>query len=255
MNTDEILSYWEGLWTKDDYYVYHDISLNTDGISQLLLTALKFIDEGSTLLEIGSGPGTRSIPIAKDKGLQLTLVDKLESAHNIARKRAERYGVQCGYVVGDAIALPLENESYDVVLSIGLNEHFFGTNRYNVFSEMHRVTKKGGRTVVIVPNKYGTIRLEQVIKEANGTWMFGPTDLFNHKELKAAVESFKFSHIEMYGVSAITSFVRLLPQKMQRAIFKNEKLWTTLVNLPGNFGVKSNTNKYFGEEIMAVGYK
>ncbi|MCX6750805.1 MAG: methyltransferase domain-containing protein [Candidatus Pacearchaeota archaeon] len=48
-----------------------------------------------------------------------------------------------------------ENESFDYVVSIGLNEHFFKEDRVKVFSEMERVTKRGGYTIVIVPNKWG----------------------------------------------------------------------------------------------------
>jgi hypothetical protein len=120
---------------------------------------------------------------------------------------------------------------------------------------MYRVTKSGGKTIVIVPNKFGSIKLEQAIKEFMGTWTFGPTDLFSNSELKKVMESNDFLNVEIYGISTYSQFVRLLPRNLQRKFFKNKKLWSLLTNLPGNFNLDSFMNCYFGEEIMAVGYK
>jgi ubiquinone/menaquinone biosynthesis C-methylase UbiE len=255
MDEKEILSYWDNLWKKDDYYAFWDIPIETDGVYSLLSKATYDSKPNQTILEIGSGPGTRSIPLAKEKNLQLTLLDKLLSAHNLAKKRSERYGMVSNYILGDARDLPLESESFDYVVSIGLNEHFFAEDRTKVFSEMERVTKKGGCTVVIVPNKWGAIELEQIIKERNKTWKYGPTELFNYNELKEFMGSLEFLNVELYGVSFFTSFTRLLPQKIQRRMFNNKFLWKSLTKIPGNFNVNSKLNKYFGEEIMAVGYK
>lgn len=249
------LGHWNQLWTGDDYYVYHDIPIDTDGISQLLLNALSGAQPGQTMLEVGAGPGTRSIPIAKELNLNLSLVDLLESAHNLARKRAARYRITCECITADALDMPVGDETYDYTCSIGLNEHFFGDEREKIFSEMYRVTKSGGRTIVIVPNKFGSIRLEQYIKEFTGTWTFGPTDLFSYGELKETMESYDFSKVEMYGVSVYTQPIRVLPRAIQRMMFKNKKLWELLVNLPGNFNVRSFMNRHLGEEIMAVGYR
>ena len=172
------MEHWDKLWKKDDYYAYHDIPLDTDGISHLLLSALSDVPPKQSLLEVGAGPATRTIPIAKEKNLDLTLVDLLESAKNLALKRSDRYGVKCDYLIGNALDLPIPDETYDNVCSIGLNEHFFGEKRYKCFSEMSRITKPGGKTIVIVPNKFGSIRIEQIIKELSGNWVLAlPTFL------------------------------------------------------------------------------
>ncbi len=256
MDYKDILPYWDTLWKKDSYYAFHDIPPETDGISQLVIKALESSEDGQSMVDIGSGPGTRSIPLAKEKKLDLTLVDMLESAHSLARKRAERYNITCNHVIGDALNLPLDDDSFDYVLSIGLNEHFFGDDRAQVFREMHRVTRKGGRTMVIVPNKLNPFfSLEIVSKQMIGRWEYGPIDTFTPAELKSYMTQFDFSRVETYGVSAITSFVRVLPRSWQRSLFKNESLWNKLVHVPGNFKMDGYLNQYFGEEIMAVGYK
>jgi len=254
MKNNETLSCWGNLWLKDKYYASHDISMETDGISQLFLRALNGVKENSSMLEVGSGPGTRSIPIAKEKQIQLSLIDILPSAHSLAQKRADRYGVLAKCIVADGLNLPVADDSYDVVVSIGLNEHFYNEERSKIFQEMWRVTKKGGKTVVIVPNLLGIIGIEQAVKEINGTWTFGPAKLFDKKELRGKMELNDFEKIELFGVSVFSSPVRLLPKNLQRAVFSSE-LWGKITSIPGNLNTSFILNQWFGEEIMAVGYK
>lgn len=254
MKNKETLSCWDKMWTKDNYYASHDISTETDGISQLLFRALKGIKENSSMLEVGSGPATRSIPITKEKQMQLSLIDILVSAHSLAQNRADRYGVLTKCIVGDGLNLPVADESYDVVISIGLNEHFYDEERSKIFQEMWRVTKKGGRTVVIVPNLLGIVGVEQAVKEINGTWTFGPAKLFDKKELRGKMELNDFEKIKLFGVSVFSSPVRLLPVNLQRVLFSSE-LWNKITSIPGNLNTSFILNQWFGEEIMAVGYK
>ncbi len=255
MTNSDILGYWNNLWTKDDYYANHDILAVDDGISKLLNRALEGAKSGQAIAEIGSGPGTRSIPLAKEKSLKLTLFDVLESAHKLAEMRAKRYGIDCAYVLSDARSIKCGDNSFDYVFSNGVNEHFFGNDRSKVFEEMYRLTKPNGRTIVIVPNKLGVSSLEQLGQTILGRWVFGPTDFFTPGELKKYMEQLGFKKIEMYGVSVLTSVVRLFPTKLRRKIFQSKNLWHCWAHLPGNFSLQSFLNLNFGEEIMAVGYK
>jgi SAM-dependent methyltransferase len=255
MKEKNILPYWDKLWKKDDYYAYHDIPTDTDGIYHLLKRAIPPSEnEKESLLEAGSGPGTRSIPFTKENNLKLSLLDPLESAHKLAKKRAKRYGIECEYITGSVLDIPQNDSSYDYVLSIGLNEHFLGKNRSKCFSEMYRVTKKGGKGIVIVPNLYGTIAIEKFIKERNNTWTFGTTRLFHIFELKKKMRESGFKNVKMYGVSYFSSFVRLLPVNTQRRIFRSE-MWKVITRFPGNLSPRFLLNRYFGEEIMAIGIK
>jgi hypothetical protein len=63
---------------KNDYYAYYDIPSQTDGIYYLLKGAIKKYSSKSTLLEVGSGPATRTIPFAKETGIKLHLLDPLK---------------------------------------------------------------------------------------------------------------------------------------------------------------------------------
>ncbi len=107
--------------------------IDTDGISQLLLYALNGALPHQNMLEIGAGPGTRSIPIAKEKNLRLSLADLLESAHDLARKRSKRYEIECEHITGDALDIPRGDKTYDYTLSIGLNDIFLAKIEKKLF--------------------------------------------------------------------------------------------------------------------------
>lgn len=260
-SSHEIRPYWDRLWkndlSKENYYAKYDIDSTTDGISHLLYYALRGCHKGQTMIEIGSGPGTRSIPIAKDLGLQLTLVDVLISAHELAIQRAKRYDQNITAVQSDALNLSIQDGVYDSVVSIGLNEHFFNEDRQRIFNEQHRITKPGGKTIVIVPNKLNLpFNLEFITKKSFGNWTFGPNDFFSPNELLERMKHSNYREIKLFGVSYLTSPIRILPRLLQRSIYsEHKKLWYVWTHSLGNLNIKNPVNRMFGEEIMAIGYK
>jgi SAM-dependent methyltransferase len=68
--------------------------------------------------------------------------------------------------LGDVRNLPYDNDSFDVVYSGGVIEHFEGTE--DAISEMFRVTKHGGTLYIGVPNKLSIqYPLVQVLQKLN----------------------------------------------------------------------------------------
>lgn len=258
---ETVRKYWDDLWRDDlkhdQYYANHDIDNTTDGISHLVYYALRGCNNGESIVEIGSGPGTRSIPIAKELGLRLTLVDILSSAHQLAIPRAKRYGYRVSPIQADALHLSIKNEIFDYVISIGLNEHFFKNDRQHVFDEHYRITKPGGRTIVIVPNKLNpAFEIEAITKNILGKWTFGPSDFFSPMELDARMKQSGYKKVELVGVSYLTSPIRVFPRQLQRAIYSDHKgLWSQWTHSFGNLDVKNPLNRIIGEEIMAIGYR
>lgn len=65
----------------------------------------------------------------------------------LARKRAEKKGIQINFLVGDVTELPFENETFDrAVMSFGLRNI---PDKKRVFKEVYRVLRKGGRFAVL----------------------------------------------------------------------------------------------------------
>lgn len=104
-----------------------------------------------TCLEVGSGRGSISSYFA-DNGFDCTLLDTSESILKTAKEIFKRNGHQAEFVCGNALNLPFEDDSFDVVISIGLLEHFEDIE--TPIYEQYRVLKPGGLFLgYIVPER------------------------------------------------------------------------------------------------------
>ena len=112
---------------------------------------------GQALLDVAGGTGDISFRFLKRAiGVNATVLDLTESMLAEGRKRAENVGIsgQLKWVVGDAMALPFEDDSFDVyTISFGIRNV---TDPQKALSEAYRVLKPGGRIMVLefshIPN-------------------------------------------------------------------------------------------------------
>jgi ubiquinone/menaquinone biosynthesis C-methylase UbiE len=93
-------------------------------------------------LEIGAGRGSISSFFA-EAGYRCTLVDTSATILRVAEEIFLRNGHHGLFMVGDANQLEIPDNTYDVVVSIGLLEHFEDIER--PLREQLRVLKRGGR--------------------------------------------------------------------------------------------------------------
>lgn len=103
------------------------------------------------VLEVGCGRGSMSAFFA-DNGYDCTLLDSSESVINTARDIFGNLGFNAAFDVGDALDLPYNDNSFDVVFSIGLLEHFKEIN--TLLSEQIRILDQGGLFLGYVVPEY-----------------------------------------------------------------------------------------------------
>ena len=114
---------------------------------------------GQALLDVAGGTGDISFRFLKRaSGANATVLDLTEPMLAEGRKRAETFGIsgQLEWVVGDAMALPFEDDSFDVyTISFGIRNV---TDPQKALSEAYRVLKPGGRIMVLefshIPNDF-----------------------------------------------------------------------------------------------------
>lgn len=94
-----------------------------------------------TALEVGAGRGSLSSYFA-DAGMKCTLLDTSQTILDIAREIFTRNGHTATYIKGDALHMDFPDNSFDVVASIGLLEHFEDIK--TPIAEQVRVMKPGG---------------------------------------------------------------------------------------------------------------
>ena len=96
---------------------------------------------GSQLLDVGCGSGQLALIAAKD-GLEVTGVDIASNLVQRARARAQAEGLRARFEEADAEALPFEDASFDVVVS--LIGAMFAPRPELVAKELLRVCVPGG---------------------------------------------------------------------------------------------------------------
>jgi ubiquinone/menaquinone biosynthesis C-methylase UbiE len=102
-----------------------------------------FIDRSAKdLLEVGCGRATASIYLSKKLGLNISVSDYSEAALEVAKKNMNKYNVKGESFKADLYELPFSDNSYDVVISLGVMEHI--DDPYIAYKEMKRVLRPDG---------------------------------------------------------------------------------------------------------------
>jgi len=101
------------------------------------------------VLEVGCGRGSLSAYFS-DAGYDVTLLDMSSRAIELARKAFYKNKLEANFVVNDCLNMKFEKNTFDIIFSIGLLEHF--ENIDEVIKEQVRVLKKGGKFIgYVVP--------------------------------------------------------------------------------------------------------
>jgi len=107
---------------------------------------LKYIDEGSTVLDIGSGTGLQVCKLAK-LGINAYGCDISSELIKVALSNCKIYGVEsASFKYWDGFKLPYENEYFDYITTNTVLQHVIDENQIiEIFKEVSRVLKKDGK--------------------------------------------------------------------------------------------------------------
>jgi ubiquinone/menaquinone biosynthesis C-methylase UbiE len=102
-----------------------------------------------SILDLGAGTGAVTLDLAWRAGSNglVTAIDCDAEALQIARSLAQRVGVGIVALAGDAAALPVQDATQDMTVARFLFQHL--PDPPAVLSQMRRVTRPGGRIVII----------------------------------------------------------------------------------------------------------
>ncbi len=110
------------------------------------------IESGENLLDLGCAFGTFS-RLGKKMGAVTVGLDRdfivLKKSRDLAKRNTlDIIQTACG----DGGILPFRNETFDAIINADFIEHIDNDTKKQVFNEMYRVLKKGGRGIVYSPN-------------------------------------------------------------------------------------------------------
>ena len=115
---------------------------------------------GRRVLEVGAGSGRDTLALGRAGAIAVVL-DYSPAALELVQRQAREQGVAVGLVRADALAMPFRDGAFDVVFHQGLLEHF--RDPRPLLAENARVTSRGGRVIVDVPQ---TFHLYTAMKQA-----------------------------------------------------------------------------------------
>lgn len=140
-----------------------------------------FVGKRANILEVAPGPGYLSIELAK-KGFYVTGVEISPDFVKIEKDNAKEANVSVDFKEGNASHLPCEDSFFDSIICSAAFKNF--KDPIKALSEMYRVLKEGGTSLIIDMNYEATS--EDINNEIRQTGMKG----FDKHFVKFAFKTF-----------------------------------------------------------------
>ena len=174
------VEHWDMLWEKTRILAPHDT----------VLAAIEKLDT-SMILEVGAGSG-RDLEELRRRGYDVVYADFSPVA--VGAFSGRNPGVPA--VIADCRCLPFRDESIDLVLSLGLLEHFERETRRTIIQEKLRVARR--YTLIDVPQTLSPMMLVKKALMALGRWSYGEETQFTFSQLLRELRS-AGDHCEVVG--------------------------------------------------------
>ena len=126
------------------------------------------IQAGETLLDVGCGTGGVTIPAKIRLGMKGSAsgIDPSPEMIAVARRKAQRAGIEIDFRVGVIEALPFPDETFDVVTASMMMHHLPRHLQVQGLAEIRRALRPGGRILIadmIRPSKSFSKRLFRLL--------------------------------------------------------------------------------------------
>jgi SAM-dependent methyltransferase len=158
-------------------------------VTRYPIPELRLPADGGRFLEIGCNWGRWCVSAAR-KGYEVVGVDPSLDSLRAARRVAGRLGVEATYVAGDARHLPFADDTFDVIFSYSVFQHFAKADALSSFDEIGRTLRPGGLAMLQMANVWGGRSLWNQLRERR---FREPRSLFDvrywsPRELRAELE-------------------------------------------------------------------
>jgi ubiquinone/menaquinone biosynthesis C-methylase UbiE len=194
MNTIEAPAQTKGYLIRWGAFYDTVVNLLTLGQTKRLRTMTinqAMLKPGERLLDVGCGTGGVTIPAKKRIGQNgpVSGIDPSPEMIAVARKKAERSGLDIDFRIGVIESLPYADGSFDVVTSSLMMHHLPYDVQQKGLAEIYRVLKPGGRMLIadaMKPTNFFMKRLFNMLARHHGL-------KFDVEDLPATLKSAGFS--------------------------------------------------------------
>jgi cyclopropane fatty-acyl-phospholipid synthase-like methyltransferase len=151
--------YWSSVWEHSDVARYtspDQFNRAHREVHEFLVRQLKNLPLGTSILEVGCGNSKWLPYFAKEFGLTVAGLDYSEIGCRMAENSLAAAGVNGTIYRADLFNPPADLAgSYDIVISLGVVEHFTDTAAF--LAAVARLGKSGGMVLTVLPNLSGWI--------------------------------------------------------------------------------------------------
>lgn len=217
--------HWDAFWEKGNL-------LYNEKIVKMINSTINL--NGARILEVGAGSGATSIYLAS-KGANVFALDYSENAVELIKKNnKENFDIKI--ILADAFSLPFKDNSFDLVFSQELIEHYKEPEL--LLLEQKRVTKKGGYVLVDVPQRYNLYTLRKKILIKLNKWFAGWETSYSIKSLEKLLKNVGLVPVKKYAYSHIHNIDRIQKRILGRIILPSfvskfyNKFWEIFEEIP-----------------------
>lgn len=187
------LDHWESYWKGHQQDIDDTYSTGGRLVREVLADGPV---AGQRVMEIGAGSGRDLLELAR-RGARGIVLDYSPASLRLVKQQAEAQGVRVMFVQADATRMPFRDGAIDVSFHQGLLEHF--RDPMPLLRENARITRRGGRVLVDVPQTYHVYTLmKQALILAN-RWFAGWETQFTVADLEQRVREAGLEVVRSYG--------------------------------------------------------
>jgi SAM-dependent methyltransferase/uncharacterized protein YbaR (Trm112 family) len=191
--------------------------------------------DGKVLLDLGCNWGRWCIAAGRN-GYKPVGLDPSLGAIMAARRVSHQLGIDAKYVVGDARHCPFANDTFDVVFSFGVIQHFSKEDARAMLREAARLLRAGGMVYVQMANAYGIRSIYQQARRhfrrptAFEVRYWRPTEILS--TYNALIGNSSLSVDGFFGLGIQRSDLGLLPMRYRFVVVASEMLRLFSLILP-----------------------
>ncbi len=186
------LDHWESYWKG---HADLDRTYSTGG--RLVREVLRDGEvRGRRVMEVGAGSGRDLLALVRE-GARGVVLDYSPASLELVRRQAREQGLAVHLVRADALRMPFREGTFDVVFHQGLLEHF--RDPMPLLRENARVTARGGRLIVDVPQTFHLYTLMKQALIAVDRWFAGWETQFTPARLERLVAASGLEVRRTYG--------------------------------------------------------
>jgi len=262
MSIDKQKDIWNKNW-KGQINIDPQKIINSHFAQEAYNCLKNFIDErkDKIILEAGCGTGRLCCLLAKNfPDSKVTGIDVSPNSRKIANSLKEYLKIlNVSFEIENLFQISYPNDYFDVVFNEGVIEHYSFNNKPNYIDaarEMIRVTKKGGKIIIAVPNWYNfphTLH-KWALNKLGKRLIYGYEKSFKYLELKKIFSDLGLEEIEVSGFYLSHGFYRLSGEKIRKIFYFLGKITDILLKYPNKI-TDNYFSKKFGFEIVIKGVK